>query len=326
MEAVMQRRTFLAASLGTVAGVVHAVTPGFHSAAALAFGTTIRISLFHPDPDTAERAIEDAFAAAHMVDRLMSIHRADSQVFQLNRDGVLAHPAPHLLAVLEQARALSALTRGAFDVTVQPLWQVYRDAPKATGRPLRAERVKAGAKVGWQHLKVDADQVAFLRPGMQLTLNGLAQGYAADLALAALHAHGIRDALVDTGEFTSEGNKPARRPWMVGVADPRQAGMLAATMRLDGRSAATSGDYACTFTPDFVHHHIFDPATGESPQELASVTVLAPSGILADGLSTAFMVMGSRKAHTLAAGMAGVDLMTINKRGVVWKSPGFPSA
>jgi FAD:protein FMN transferase len=54
--------------------------------------------------------------------------------------------------------------------------------------------------------------------------------------------------------------------------------------------------------------------------------VVAPSGILADGLSTAFMVMGARKAHATAAGMAGVDVMTINKRGVVWKSPGFPRA
>ena len=88
---------------------------------------------------------------------------------------------------------------------------------------------------------------------------------------------------------------------------------------------ATSGDYATTFTPDFVHHHIFDPATGESPQELASVTVVAPTGMQADGLSTACMVMGARKAHALAARLPGVDVMTINKRGVVWKSPSFPS-
>ena len=322
----MQRRTFLAASLGTMAGAVQAGAPGFHSAAALAFGTTMRISLFHPDPGTASRAIDDAFAAARMVDHQMSIYSAASEVFQLNRDGCLAHPSPQLLEVLEQARALSVLTRGAFDITVQPLWRVYRDAPQANGRPLQAERLKAGAKVGWQKLSFDAEMVAFLRPGMQLTLNGLAQGYAADLALAALRAHGIADALVDTGEFSSEGAKPGRRPWLVGVADPRQDGVLAATMRLDGRSAATSGDYACTFTPDFVHHHIFDPHTGESPQELASVTVLAPRAMLADGLSTAFMVMGARKAHALAARLHGVDVMTINKRGVAWKSPGFPSA
>ena len=100
---------------------------------------------------------------------------------------------------------------------------------------------------------------------------------------------------------------------------------MVSTLQLGGRSVATSGDYASWFTPDFVHHHIFDPATGESPQELASVTVVAPSAMEADGLSTAFMVMGARKAHALAAKLPGVDLMTMNKRGIVWKSPSFPA-
>ncbi len=325
----MERRTFIAASLGTVAAVASvgiAEGRGFHSASAPAFGTTIRISLFHPDRGVARRALAAAVRAVRQVDQLVNLDRPSSQVARLNRDGVLAHPDPHLLAMLETARALALLSRGAFDMTVQPLWQVYRDASRANGRPLRSERLKASAKVGWERVQCDAERVAFARPGMQLTLDGLAQGYAADLALAALRARGIVDALVDTGVFTTEGGKPGQRPWTVGVADPRQDGMLAASMQLDGRSAATSGDYACTFTPDFVHHHIFDPATGDSPQELASVTVLAPSGILADGMSTAFMVMGARKAHALAAGLAGVDVMTINKRGVVWKSPGFPSA
>jgi thiamine biosynthesis lipoprotein len=324
MEAVMQRRTFMAASLGSMAALTGCGASTMHSGAALAFGTTIRISLFHPDRDAAREAIDAALAQARMVDRLMSIYSEASQVFQLNRDGELHRPSRHLLAVLEQARALSVLTRGAFDVTVQPLWRAYRDASLPSGRPAPAERLKASAKVGWERLHAGSERVVFARPGMQLTLNGLAQGYAADLALAALRARGIVHALVDTGEFAAGSGKPDGSAWRIGVADPRQDGTLASTMQLDGRSAATSGDYASSFTPDFVHHHIFDPATGDSPQELASVTVVAPSGILADGLSTAFMVMGSRRAHALAASLPGVDLLTINKRGVLWKSPSFP--
>jgi len=71
---------------------------------------------------------------------------------------------------------------------------------------------------------------------------------------------------------------------------------------------------------------IFDPASGDSPTELASVTVLAPTGLKADGLSTAFMVMGARRSHALAAHLPGVDLLTIGKDGQRWKSAGFPSA
>lgn len=328
----MLRRTFIAGSLGTMAGVIGGCKPGaierqgdLYTGAALAFGTVVKVSLFHADGIIAERAIEDAFAAAHLVDRSMSIYSEASEVFQLNLHGAIERPSPHLLTVLRQARDLSALTRGAFDITVQPLWRVYQQAMGSGGRPAHPDRLKASAKVGCEHVQVDEQRVALLKPGMQITLNGLAQGYAADLALGALRARGIGSALVDMGEFSAQGRKPSQQPWTLGVPDPRDVGSLLARLRLEGRSVATSGDYASAFTPDFVHHHIFDPATGESPQELSSVTVVAPNGMLADGLSTAFMVMGAREAHALAARLPQVDVMTVNKRGVVWKSPTFPS-
>lgn len=336
----MDRRTFLAAT--AVAGC----TPGtiarsgqLFTGAALAFGTTISVSLVHTDAALAEAAIGDALDQAASVDRLMSIYSPASQVFQLNRDGVFAQAHPHLLAVLGQARALSQLTSGAFDITVQPLWQAFRHAADHCGHgshgghgvhgnhaglPSNAQRLQAMSEVRWRGVLVQGDMVRLARPGMAITLNGLAQGYAADMAMAAVRARGIGDALLDTGEFSARGAGVEARPWMLGVPDPRDAAVLAVRLRLQGRCVATSGDYACTFTPDFLHHHIFDPATGDSPPELASVTVLAPSAMLADGLATAFMVTGARKAHALAATLDGVDVMTINKRGVIWRSPGFP--
>lgn len=322
----MHRRTFLAASLGTAAGALDGSQPGaaLYTGAALAFGTTISVAVVHADAALAGAAIADALAQAAGVDRLMSIYDPASQVYRLNRDGVLEHAHPHLLAVLDQARALSAWSGGAFDITVQPLWQAFRRAADGGALPTTAQRVQAQSHVRWRDVLVDGDRVRLARPGMAITLNGLAQGYAADLAMAAVRARGIDDALLDTGEFAAHGAGVAARPWVLGVPDPRDAGVLAARLRVAGRCVATSGDYASTFTPDFLHHHIFDPARGDSPPELASVTVLAPTGILADGLATAFMVTGARKAHALAATLAGVDLMTINKRGVVWRSPGFP--
>lgn len=322
----MLRRKFLAASIGTVAVALGGCAPDgrrLFTGAALAFGTTITVAVIHDDAREAEAAIADALDQAMQVDRLMSIYSPDSQVFRLNRDGVLEKPHPHLLQVLAQARALSELTRGAFDITVQPLWQAFRQAAGAL--PSREQRMQAKSRVGWQRVSFGAERVS-LGKAASITLNGLAQGYAADLAMAAVRARGIDSALLDTGEFSAHGSNGARHPWTLGVLDPRDADALAAVMRVDGRCVATSGDYASTFTPDFVHHHIFDPATGDSPQELASVTVLAPTAMLADGLSTAFMVMGARKSHALAARLPGVDVMTINKRGVVWKSPAFPSA
>jgi thiamine biosynthesis lipoprotein len=332
----MQRRTFISAAIGSVAGVAGAILPGsmargtatasgvrLYQGAALAFGTTVAVTVLHHDQRQAELAIEDALHAARNVDRLMSIYSPASQVFQLNRDGRVARPDAHLLAVLAQARALSQWSDGAFDITVQPLWQLFRAAADQASLPAEALRREAQARVGWRQLAWDRREVRFLQPGMALTLNGLAQGYAADMALAAVQARGVRHALLDTGEFVARGQRAVRRPWTLGIQDPRDAEILAATLKVEGRSVATSGDYECTFTPDFVHHHIFDPAKGDSPRELASVTVLAPTGLLADGLSTTFMVTGAARAHAMAARMDGVDLMTIDKQGRRQMSPGF---
>jgi thiamine biosynthesis lipoprotein len=323
----MQRRTLLCASLGlgaaaawpllqpTVGSLVRgpAGPLRLHAAADLAFGTVVSIKVLHDDARQAELALADALAEARKVDALMSIYRPGSEVHTLNRDGRLARPGPHLLAVLNEARRLAAQTGGAFDITVQPLWDLARAGRSAApALPL----------VGWQRMQLDAAGIT-LEPGMAITLNGIAQGYALDLARAALQARGIRHALIDTGEFGALGAAEGGRPWMLGVRDPRREEAHIGILPMDGRAVATSGDYATAFTPDFSSHHIFDPATGASPTELATVTVAAPSGILADGLSTAFMVMGAQRSLALAAGMPGVDLVAIDKAGRRWQSPGM---
>lgn len=324
----MRRRTLIAAGtlgLGSLLGAPATARPQLrlHRGAALAFGTTVSVAVRHADAALAQQAIGEALAVVGQIHRLMSIHDPASEVFRLNRDGVLRRPDPRLLEVLRHARALSRLSGGAFDITVQPLWQAGRRAAERGGVPTREERERARALTGWQDVEANLEKALLRRPGMRITLNGLAQGYAADLALRALRRHGVQDALLDTGEFATSGDAGGR-PWMLGVLDPRAAGGLAAAFAADGRCVATSGDYQSAFTADCRHHHIYDPATGQSPPELASVTVLAPSALEADGLSTAFMVMGARRAHALATHLPGVDLLSIDKRGHAWRSHGFP--
>lgn len=296
-----------------------------HSGADLAFGTTISIQVLHSDQRQAELAIADALAAAKKIDRLMTLHRADSQVVLLNRNGFVERPDPHLLVVLNRARELSMLTQGAFDITVQPLWQAYSEASTRGALPVDAQRRAALALVDWQQLTFDDQRVALLQPGMAITLNGIAQGYALDVARAALSARGIRHALLDTGEFSASGTKDGVQDWTVGIRAPRDRQALVAVLAMHGRCVATSGDYETFFTPDFAHHHIFDPASGDSPGELASATVMASSGLQADGLSTALMVLGADKGLALAATLAGVDVLLIGKDGRRWRSTGLPT-
>ena len=226
----MLRRKFLAASFGTMAS---AMAPAsiqrngqLFTGAALAFGTTVSVSVVHDDERQAAAAIRDALDQATHIDRLMSIYNPASQVFQLNRDGVLEKPHPDMLLVLRQAHALSELTRGAFDITVQPLWQAYRAAADQAALPTPQQRRHAKLRVGWRRLAFSAERVTLGKLGAAITLNGLAQGYAADLAMAAVRARGIEHALLDTGEFSAHGNNGARHPWTLGVLHPRDADAL----------------------------------------------------------------------------------------------------
>jgi thiamine biosynthesis lipoprotein len=329
----MRRRSLVSASLGLVSlaglayvGVTRVAPSGLalYAGSALAFGTTVTIQVLHSDPLTAQSAIADALQQVSMVDALMSVHQPSSQVYQLNAQGQLNDPDPHLLTVLTYARELSSQTAGAFDITVQPLWLAFSQAQANGQLPAPQTLAQAQALVKWQGVTAQPDQLALAAPGMAITLNGLAQGYAVDLAMAALRAKGVAHALLDTGEFGTIGTKASGQPWVLGIKSPRQTDELAARVAMDGRALSTSGDYETRFSADFSHHHIFDPATGDSPNTLASVTVLAPTGMMADGLSTAFMVLGADKALALAARLPQVDALLIHKNGSQQTTAHFP--
>jgi thiamine biosynthesis lipoprotein len=338
---MMNRRKMISSSLGlgalaATAGI-GAFASGVLSQGGLkpfslsghALGASVSLLVLHADAGVAEAALADALAAVQAVDAVMSLYRDDSQLVELNRAGELARPDWRLLDVLLYSQQLADRTQGAFDVTVQPLWNVYTQAKERGGLPESAAMGEAHALVGWRELDVSEDYVRLRRPGMAVTLNGVAQGYAADRALAAVRKHGVEHALIDAGEFDTLGRKQADanqpgEPWVLGIRHPRAHDALAARLALDGRALATSGDYETFFTPDFLHHHIFDPATGDSPTELASTSVLAPDALQADGLSTAFMVLGAERALALAATLPGVDALLIGKNGQIWRTPDLP--
>ncbi|KZC01758.1 FAD:protein FMN transferase [Methylobacterium radiotolerans] len=257
-----------------------------------------------PDASAIEAALDDGFAAMRAVEAAASLFRADSALARLNRDGSLEAPDPHLLALLRFALALAAETSGAFDPTVQPLWPVWAGAAARGERPGAEALRGALARVGWRRVRVATDRIV-LEPGTALTLNALIQGYAADQVMAALRARGIADAFVDTGEFGAAGAHPDGTPWRLGLADPRHPGEVAAVIAPFTGFAATSGDYNMSFSDDRADHHIFDPATGRSPRALSSVTVTAPTGLVADGLSTACMVLGPARGADLVAARPG---------------------
>lgn len=289
----------------------------------IAFGTLVTIKARHDDKRTLDTALDAAWAEVMAIEAAASLYSPHSAISHLNRTGKLTDAPAVLRDLLAEALAISELTDGAFDPTVQPLWTIYADA-KAQGRlPDRAELEAARSRIGWRGISLCDREVSLAAPGMAITLNGIAQGYATDRCLAALRAHGIENAFLDTGELGALGRRDASNGWAAGVADPRKEGAYAAIVKPFEGVLATSGDYATRFSDDYAAHHVFDPATLASPQLTASVSVLARSGARADGLATALMVLEPKAALALAA-RAGVEVLIIAKSGERSMTPGFP--
>ena len=278
----------------------------------LAFGTVAALTVAGSDSFALDVALSDGFAAIRSVEDAASLFQATSALNRLNRAGHLDAPPRHLTTLLRFALDLAAQTGGAFDPTVQPLWPVWARAAARGARPDPDALRQAAAQIGWRKVSLMPERIV-MEPGTEVTLNALIQGYAADRVMASLHAHGITDAFVDTGEFGASGSHPDGTPWRLGIADPRAPDILAAVIAPFIGFAATSGDYSMSFSPDRVDHHIFDPATGCSPGGVASVTVTAPTGILADGLSTSCMVLGPARGRRLVARHPGCTVRFIDK-------------
>lgn len=340
----MKKRTFLQASLGlgvslTALGGLATVrhtwpkTPDtapdtvlgplvWQQRPLLGFGTTLSLQVAHSDPALAAQALDAAVADIRHVENLMSLFNPQSALSQLNAQGFLDNPHPDLLRVLQLAKTVSEKSQGAFDVTVQPLWAVFADA-QAVGRlPTAAAVAQARQHTGWQHVNLSPARISFRQPHMAITLNGIAQGFAADLVQAHWRRLDIAHALINTGEWAAMGKSQTGGDWRLGIADPRDAQKLMKNIALHGKSVATSADSQTTFSPDFRHHHIFNPHTGYSPLDVASATVAADSCALADALTKVMFVAGMDQAMALAKAWQ-VEALVVDKAGAWRATPGF---
>jgi thiamine biosynthesis lipoprotein len=291
---MLTRRRFIALSAALVPALApaQAAPAGVHVETGAALGAQVTLRLSHPQaPQIAARAM----AEIARLEGIFSLYRPDSALATLNRQAGLDAPPPELLECLTLAGAVHAASGGRFDPTVQPLWQAEAGAV-ARGAPLSAdERAAAAARLGWSGVALAAGRLG-LRPGMALTLNGIAQGYIADRIAALLAEEGMTRALIDTGEMAAlpGGTWPVRLP------DARQ-------IALGGRALATSAPLGMTFGGDGRTSHILDPRSGRPVRSVwRAVTISAPRAALADALSTAACLTATaEEAAALCAPFAG---------------------
>ena len=304
----LSRRRFLAIAASAVATPALAGQPTSHWRG-VALGAGASMQLAGVGPDEAAPVFSAVEAELRRLESIFSLHKRGSAIDRLNREGRLDHPPAELLEVLALAGRLNEATDGAFDPTIQPIWQLQATSA-VSGHPPGAEALSEALKrTGWRNLRMDTEQVAFGRPDMALTLNGIAQGYITDRIASLLRARGLRNVLIDMGEIAASGARSDGAAWVAGVARPD--GRVIRKVQLRDRALATSSPSGTLLDPQGKVGHILHPATGLPATRRGVVSVSASHAALADGLSTACCLLTREEAATAVAAFPDARLEVI---------------
>ncbi|WP_165009480.1 FAD:protein FMN transferase [Neisseria yangbaofengii] len=306
MNIPLSRRRFLAISAVVAGGVIlpfalnrRTENPKTDEAdpfvwKGIALGSGAQLRLYHVNRRQADDLVNKALAEVARLEKIFSLYRDDSLIVQLNREGRLNNPPQDLLALLSISQEVYRLTQGAFDPSIQPLWNFYADYfrrhPNTDKPPAQAEMNQVLQRVGFDKVEFDDTFVRFHGQGMGLSFNGIAQGYITDKVVELLQKNGVEQALVDMGEIRGLDTR-GERAWQVGIRDPQNEQGVLLNVPLQNEGFATSGGYGTVMDEAGKFTHLFDPRSGVSTPRYRSMSVMAPTAVLADAFATAFSVM-----------------------------------
>jgi thiamine biosynthesis lipoprotein len=271
-------------------------------------GSTYSIKyVHHAGMPEATRVRSEVEGILGEVDRQLSTYRNDSDIARFN-----ALPANScqkmpgsVLELVRTGEQLSAQSEGSYDLTVEPLMNLWGFGPQGREEkvPDAAALAEVMQRVGHQHLHISGDQLC-KDAAVEVDFNSIAAGYAVDTIAARLDALGIHDYLAEaTGELKAKGRKLDGSSWRIALEEPRDDQQIAERIiDVDGYGVSTSGDYRNYFLQDGRRYsHTFDARTGAPVlHDLASVTVIHPSALMADGLSTLLLILGPERAWDYA--------------------------
>jgi len=219
------------------------------------------------------------------------------------------------------------LTNGAFDITVQPVVDLYRDRFAAGHTPTETEIVALLPRVGSEHILVSNNSVSFKRDNMGITLDGIAPGYIVDRVSALLAKLGAVNHLINcSGDIRTSGSAAKAGQWTVAIQDPNHQKVYPDIVSMGTGAISTSGSYEIFYDKEMTFHHIVTPQTGHSPILSISTTATAASVMDADALATSLMVMSPADGLRLIGKQPNCQCFIIGRDNTTMRSSGWSSS
>jgi len=308
-------------------------TPGPHVVRRTygAMGTEIKLTAWTADEAKAAKAFDAGFDEIRRIEVLMTDWERpgepESDLVRINKAAgkQAVKVSDDTLAVVEKALDMSRRSDGAFDITfavMRGLWKFDDDLSKSV--PPAAEIARRRKLIDWRQVEVNrkARTVKLRRAGMRIGLGGIAKGFAVDRCAAVLRQEGLTDYMVQAGGDLYVAGRKGTANWMVGVRDPRgSADKVIAAMPIQDHAFSTAGDYERSFVLDGKrYHHIIDPKTGFPATASRSVTIFAPTALVADALDDAVFILGPEKGLALVESMTDCSAVIIDAANKVWTS------
>lgn len=299
---------------------------GAHTWNGEALGAPGTIQLVGVTEARAKSLFKTAEKATARLERIFSLYDPKSEISRLNKQGWLNDASAELIEVLNAARLISQITRGAFDISVQPLWNLATTLRNVDIPKKEADRLwkQAHALVDYRFVYVKDHEISFTRPGVAITLNGIAQGYIADRVADLMQKGGAENGLVNIGEFKAFGKTEAGDPWRIGLQSPINIMEQVETIALHDQGLATSSARAGRLSDAL--SHIFETRAGRtSPSgrngrvgpEFASASVVYKSAMVADGFATAFTLMDEQSIADICTDVGGMHAILVRQNGDV---------
>lgn len=292
-------------------------------------GTFVSMTLIHSSRDQAEEAVGQAFDEIGRLTGLMNRFDNTTEIGQLNREGILNGIHPEIVGVVDRALNFHKLSQGTFDITVKPIVDLFKEklGGEKKSEPTEEELKQALQLVGADKIEIDGRTIRFKKHGMGITLDGIAKGYIVDRAAQVLKNHRIKNFLINAGgDIRTMGARADKKPWTVAIQDPFKRRNYPDIIHMRDGAIATSGNYEIYFDREKMFHHIVDPRTGLSPELSTSVSVIAPTTMEADALSTSVFVMNPLKGTRFIDSLPKCESLIIAKDGTQLKSRDWKSA